>query len=363
MKKFLIAFILCIGMASVVSAEDIIKVGCIGDSITYGAGMDSPETEGYPAQLAQLLGDRYEVKNFGKSACSALKTAKYPYIETEEYKASLEYAPDIAVVMLGTNDIKTENWTDGQAWFREDYTDILDSYKEVNPDVRIYMILPTYIFSDTAYGERPVANLENGAIPVLREISSEGGYTLIDMFTPSKELPEFFPDFLHPNKEGCGMIARAVYEKIVRPAAKLDEVDANALLTRVQFIELLMQAFNYGESNMVFIDCKNPAVGAAYDIGIVIGVSDSAFEPDRNITRQEMSVFLKRVLDRAGYEFINARDISFIDLDSISDWAKEAAVKTVLLGLVDADDKFEPEGSVTYSVACNAVNKVINYYL
>ena len=33
-----------------------IKVACVGDSITLGVGIPSPETNSYPAQLQKMLG-------------------------------------------------------------------------------------------------------------------------------------------------------------------------------------------------------------------------------------------------------------------------------------------------------------------
>ena len=60
----------------------------------------------YPAQLQAYLGDGYEVKNFGASGRTILSKGDYPYSETDTYKASLEYQPDIVLIKLGTNDTK-----------------------------------------------------------------------------------------------------------------------------------------------------------------------------------------------------------------------------------------------------------------
>ena len=44
-----------------------IKVACVGDSITYGHGVENWKQNNYPAQLQQILGDKYNVANFGSS--------------------------------------------------------------------------------------------------------------------------------------------------------------------------------------------------------------------------------------------------------------------------------------------------------
>src|SRR5690349_13172296 len=41
------------------------KIACVGDSITFGYGLGDPNTESYPAQLAQRLGSAHTVQNFG----------------------------------------------------------------------------------------------------------------------------------------------------------------------------------------------------------------------------------------------------------------------------------------------------------
>ena len=38
-------------------AGDRVRVACIGDSITYGSGIEARDRNSYPAQLQQLLGD------------------------------------------------------------------------------------------------------------------------------------------------------------------------------------------------------------------------------------------------------------------------------------------------------------------
>lgn len=52
-------------------AKRIIKVACVGNSITYGAGISNREKNSYPAQLQYYLGDDYEVRNFGSNGATA----------------------------------------------------------------------------------------------------------------------------------------------------------------------------------------------------------------------------------------------------------------------------------------------------
>jgi len=64
-------------------AAEPIKIACVGDSITQGAGAKSGQS--YPAQLQALLGDGYKVGNFGVSGRTLLKKGDFPYWKEKKY--------------------------------------------------------------------------------------------------------------------------------------------------------------------------------------------------------------------------------------------------------------------------------------
>lgn len=59
----------------------VIKVACIGNSITYGANIPNRNKNSYPAQLQAYLGSDYEVRNYGISGCTLLSKGDYPYVK------------------------------------------------------------------------------------------------------------------------------------------------------------------------------------------------------------------------------------------------------------------------------------------
>ena len=85
------------------------RISCCGDSITFGL-MASSADKSYPSVLQNLLGDEFEVLNFGRSGATViddfdLVPNRYsPYDKTDEYKDSLVSDPDIVILMLGMND-------------------------------------------------------------------------------------------------------------------------------------------------------------------------------------------------------------------------------------------------------------------
>ena len=106
MKKYIILCIIALLSTTLYSQQLIaniqqpIKVACIGNSVTYGYGHENPDSTSYPSQLAVMLGDDYEVGNFGKSGATLLRKGHRPYNEQEEFKKALEFAPDIAIIHL-----------------------------------------------------------------------------------------------------------------------------------------------------------------------------------------------------------------------------------------------------------------------
>ena len=49
------------------SFAETIKIACVGDSITFGAGIKDRKNMNYPIQLGKILGEKYEIKNFGNT--------------------------------------------------------------------------------------------------------------------------------------------------------------------------------------------------------------------------------------------------------------------------------------------------------
>ena len=91
-------------------ADKVVRVACVGDSITYGAGVADRGKNNYPKVLGRLLGPGYETRNFGVSGATLLKKGDRPYWKTSAFKAATEFKPDIVIIKLGTNDSKPQNW-------------------------------------------------------------------------------------------------------------------------------------------------------------------------------------------------------------------------------------------------------------
>ena len=191
------------------------KVACIGNSVTYGYGHDNPAETSYPSQLAKMLGDDYEVGNFGKSGATLLRKGHRPYNEQIEYLKSLEFIPDIAIIHLGLNDTDPRNWKYYKREFIADYVALIEDIEKVNPDVEIYICRMSPIFHwhhRFLKGTRDWYWEIQETIENIAENIAE--VKIIDLQEVLYHRPDLMPDALHPNPEGAKLIAERVYSAI-----------------------------------------------------------------------------------------------------------------------------------------------------
>jgi acyl-CoA thioesterase I len=196
--------------------EAVTRIACVGDSITAGSGLDSPQTESWPARLGELLGPDYEVKNCGVSGSTLLKNGNKPYWKVSAFAAATQFQPDIVIIALGGNDSKSVNWDSHQGEFAADANALIDHFASLPSAPKIYLALPTPAFSK-AFG---VMEPNNERIRViLREVAKTRHLTIIDLYSPLREDAALFKDGIHPQAEGAAKIAQTVHAVLVQPKA------------------------------------------------------------------------------------------------------------------------------------------------
>ena len=188
-----------------------IKVACVGNSITYGTGIEDREHFSYPVQLQKMLGDKYLVGKFGKPGATLLNHGHRPYMKQEEYKQAMAFKGDIAVIHLGINDTDPRNWPNYRDEFVKDYLSLIDSLRSANPKVRLILACMTPIahrHPRFISGTKQWHDEIQEAIKVVARVS---GAELIDFHAPLYPYPNLLPDAIHPNPEGAGILAKTVY--------------------------------------------------------------------------------------------------------------------------------------------------------
>ena len=191
------------------SAAEPIKVACVGDSITQGAGAKPGQS--YPSQLQALLGSGYQVGNFGVSGRTLLKKGDFPYWKEKKYQAALAMEPAIVIIMLGTNDTKPQNWK-FEAEFAADYRELVKSFQSLKSKPKVFVCRPVPVLGKGNYG----INEENvqKEIPRVDALARELGCGVIDMHAALEKSPEMLPDRVHPNTAGAGEMAKAAAKAI-----------------------------------------------------------------------------------------------------------------------------------------------------
>lgn len=183
--------------------QEKIKVACVGDSITEGAGMNGNP---YPKQLQEMLGDKWQVENFGVSGRTLMNKGDHPYSKEKMYQDALAMKPDVVIIMLGTNDTKPQNWKFKDE-FEADYKMLIKSFQGVESKPRIYICRACPVIGDGSYGIKEEGIQEQ--IPIVNKIAAELGLGIIDMHATLKDTPDLIPDNVHPNAEGGRKMAAA----------------------------------------------------------------------------------------------------------------------------------------------------------
>ncbi|MBQ7792083.1 MAG: S-layer homology domain-containing protein, partial [Clostridia bacterium] len=107
------------------------------------------------------------------------------------------------------------------------------------------------------------------------------------------------------------------------PFANVTRAEATAMIMRFLGISSLVNA------DMPFADVARSDwfygnVATLYEAGIVMGDSETTFSPHRNVTREEITTMVVRALQYADLRCPLRTEENIADLDSVSDWAKEA---------------------------------------
>lgn len=192
------------------TGNPVIRIACVGDSITYGSGINGRETNSYPAQLAEYLGKGFEVRNFGRSGATLMRNGDLPYWTTDEMKAAEAFDPDVIIVKLGTNDTKPQNWK-GRAPFIADFNALLERFRGLKSKPKVWVCLPVPV-----YGNQWGINSENldHVLEATQDVCDRRKVPVIDLNDALSGHPEMFPDKIHPNAAGATLMAKTVYQAI-----------------------------------------------------------------------------------------------------------------------------------------------------
>ena len=213
-NSFILLLLLLLGWGPL-QAQKIVRIACVGNSITFGHGLPQREQNAYPAQLQALLGAGYEVGNFGVSSKTVIRSGADPYMATPQYQQALQSKPDLVFIKLGTNDSRLpyRNFIDS---FISDYKTLIQAFRSLPTQPRVVLLLPVASFlQDTS--RQTDAAIRKYILPRIRQVAFTEKLEVIDLYSLTVDQPGLFPDKLHPDTRGATLIARRLQEAVARP--------------------------------------------------------------------------------------------------------------------------------------------------
>ncbi len=196
---------------------DLIKVVCIGDSITDGAGQlddgtaNDSNVHSYPIYLQKLLGFKYYVANYGHGG---QRMTSFPS-ESPNFGPSVMTKPDVVIMMFGTNDANqgkyTPDWGTQTARTRYETAAsyMITEFRKINSEVQIFFMTPPAILPNTTHKQN--CSL---AAQYNREFAQANGLPLVDIWNVSEAEQWVFNDGIHPQGLVYKRFAEVVYENI-----------------------------------------------------------------------------------------------------------------------------------------------------
>ena len=126
-------------------------------------------------------------------------------------------------------------------------------------------------------------------------------------------------------------------------------------MTRAMIVSVLGRVANaQGNVTTKFADVDQnqyyaPFIGWALENGITNGVSETEFNPNANVTREQLAVMFSNFIKSQGYTLNTEKEVSFTDNVNISPWAVESVEFMVKAGVLNGrtDGSFDPKGVAT----------------
>lgn len=145
----------------------------------------------------------------------------------------------------------------------------------------------------------------------------------------------------------------------------------NKNITRAEFVAIITRSLKLTapKGTTPFTDVSATAwyaenVAAAYDAGLIKGKSETIFDPNAPITRQEAAVVIANTLKYIGYkpETDSSKANVFSDVNLIADWAKASVATAYSKGVISGSNgKFNPLGNATRAEVAKMLYQV--YFL
>lgn len=202
--------------------ENVMHIACVGDSITYGAGVadadgNRSEDVTWPYMLEERFNHEVQVLNYGVCGRTLMHNTGYSYTDTDYFRLSQECGANGYLILLGTNDSKAELWD--AAAYEAELEEFAASYLNLPGTPDVVLVTPPCAFAEdgsetAAYGIRNDV-IRDEICPIIKRTAGKLGIRCFDLYAESESHPEWFADGVHPNAEGNRAIAEFIHRSIM----------------------------------------------------------------------------------------------------------------------------------------------------
>lgn len=192
-------------------------------------------------------------------------------------------------------------------------------------------------------------------------------FTLYARWLPLEETERFFDvkrsDWFYDP-------VHALVDKGIINGITYNKFAPNDSVTRAQFTQMLalasgadLSSYTCEFEDVTETDWFYPAIAWANSVGVVNGITETTFEPNALISRQDMTVMLSRYIEnvsKSTYEestFV----VPFADDAAIADYARDAVMQMKKYNIVGGklDNRFAPRESATRAEAAKMIYNMI----
>lgn len=194
---------------------------------------------------------------------------------------------------------------------------------------------------------------------------SGGGNTVV---TPPVVPAEKFSDL--NTAEWAREYINKLYEKSVISGYPDGTFRPNGEIAREEFLKIAVEAFGIKadtDTNLPFADVSENEwyfgyIKAAYNAGIIKGISESEFGIGNPVSRQDMAVILSNIIKYTGKSFEKGEKAKLNDEESFADYAKDAINALLEYGILNGDEngKFNPLNGATRAEICKVICVMIS---
>lgn len=199
--------------------------------------------------------------------------------------------------------------------------------------------------------------LSDGGITV--RVAELGRYAVLAYDKAYRDVPQSHWAHETIRRLSAKHIVTGKSEHAFKPQDAITRAEFAALLTRMLGLQAEGQA---PFRDVAADDWHADAIAAAYEAGLIQGLTPDQFKPEEILTREQMAVLLVRAYEHlAGKASGDGASTMFTDSDEISGWAEAELNKAVALQLINgrSENKLAPQGISTRAESAQALYNLV----